>query len=78
MSTEPGDDALARRMIIGLAVMLGLSLVAEVAVETQAYFPIGGIFAFPVWFGLGAGLALMIAAAVWGWLFRRGEGFYVD
>lgn len=77
MSTEP-EDRLARRLTIGLAVLLGLSLMAEIGVEGHPYFAVAGIFAFPVWFGLGAGLALLILAAVWGWLFRRGEGFYDD
>lgn len=71
------DDAtLARRLMIALAMLLALSLVAEAAVEAHPYFAIAGVFAFPVWFGLGAGLVLMVLAALWGRLFRRAEGFY--
>jgi hypothetical protein len=64
--TDPGPaDPLAKRLIVGLAVLLGLSLVAEIGVEGHPYFAVAGIFAFPVWFGLGAGLTLLILAAVW-------------
>jgi len=75
---DPRGDTLRTRLIAGIAAMLALSLAGGAMLDSHAYFPVAGLFGFPVWFGLGIGLALVLLVRLWSALFRREEGFYDD
>ena len=68
--------ATIRRLWWGFAVLLSLTVVAQLFVEIKGYFGLDGWIGFAAAFGFFSCLAMVLAAKGLGVLLKRAEGYY--
>lgn len=73
--TRPGT---IRRLWIGFAFVLALTVLAQVVIGIKGYFGIDGIFGFAAMFGFGCCLLMVLGARALGTLLKRPENYYDD
>ena len=81
---RPGDDAwLARPSTIRLlwrvfAVVLVVSVLAQVTIKVKGYFGVDGWFGFGAFFGFLSCLAMVLFAKALGRFLKRDENYYTE
>ncbi len=84
MSDSSGDrhwlvrPATVRRLCAASAVVLALTLVAQLAVDVPARFGADGWFGFGAAYGFGACVLMVVLARALGLLLKRAENYYDD
>lgn len=67
-----------RMLWLVLAVLLALTLLAQLALPAYGYFRIDGWFAFGAAFGFFVCVLMVFAAKALGWLIKRPDDYYDD
>ena len=67
-----------RRLWIGFAVVLALTVLAQAVVSIKGYFGVDGWFGFAAAFGFGACVAMVVVAKGLGLFLKRNERYYDD
>ncbi len=83
MKPDSNDHWLARADTIRLlwrvfAVVLALTVLAQVAVSVKGYFGVDGWFGFGAAFGFLSCVAMVLVAKALGFVLKRGEDYYDD
>lgn len=83
LDARKGDAWLARPSTIRLlwwvfAVVLAVSVAAQLFFKVKGYFGIDGWLAFGAVFGFLACVAMVLFAKVLGWVLKRDERFYAE
>jgi len=73
--TRPGT---IRRLWIGFALVLALTVLAQVVIGIKGYFGIDGTFGFAAMFGFGCCLFMVLGARALGTLLKRPENYFDD
>ena len=68
--------ATIRRLWWGFAVLLSLTVVAQLFIDVKGYFGVDGWIGFAAAFGFFSCLAMVLAAKGLGVLLKRGEDYY--
>lgn len=76
MDAQPDAPRHLRPLWWGFAVVLALSVLAELGVHLHPHFEVESIFGFSAWFGLIACAALIALAKGLSLWLRRPNGFY--
>jgi len=70
--------ATIRRLWIVFAVILALTVAAQLWIPVDGHFAVDGWFAFGAIFGFGACVAMVLAAKALGVLLKRRDDYYHD
>lgn len=68
--------ATIRWLWIGFAVILALTVAAQLLIPMEGTFGTEKSFGFAAWFGFISCVAMVLVARVLGWLLKRGEDYY--
>jgi len=80
----PNDDhwlsrpGTIRRLWVGFAVLLALTVVAQFVIDIKGYFGLDGWPAFAAVYGFGACVAMVLVAKMLGVVLRRPDDYYDD
>lgn len=67
-----------RKLWIGFAVILGLTLAAQLFVHLHEYFTVDGVPGFYAFYGFFSCVAMVVVAKLLGLLLKRPDTFYDD
>jgi len=67
-----------RGLWIGFAVMLALTVLAQLVITVKGYFTVDGWIGFGAVFGFAACVAMVIVAKLLGMLLKRRDDYYED
>jgi hypothetical protein len=67
-----------RKLWIVLAVLLALTVLAQLAFPTYGYFHVDGWFAFGAVFGFFVCVLMVFGAKLLGWLIKKPDHYYDD
>jgi hypothetical protein len=67
-----------RRLWIVFGVLLGLTVLAQLAFPTEGHFVLDGWFGFGAAFGFGVCVLMVFGAKLLGWLIKRPDDYYDD
>lgn len=70
------EPANVKRLWQGFLVVLALTIVAEVVVDTHPHFGIESVFGFYAWFGFLVCAAMVVVAKVLAWVLKRPDTYY--
>jgi hypothetical protein len=59
-------------------VVLGLTVLLQLAVPVKGKFALESTFAFGAWYGFGACVAMVLVARVLGWWLKRPDDYYAE
>jgi hypothetical protein len=82
--SEPGDDrwlerpATIRRLWIGFAIVLALTVAAELVIDVKGYFGLDDWPAFGAVYGFAACVAMVLVAKALGVILKRRDDYYHD
>ena len=65
-----------RKLWIVFIVILALTVIAKLFVESHPYFDIEHVFGFNAWYGFAACVAMIVAAKALGVLLKRKDTYY--
>jgi len=80
----PNDDhwlsrpGTIRRLWVGFAVLLALTVVAQFVIDIKGYFGLDGWPAFGAVYGFGACVAMVLVAKMLGVVLKRPDDYYDD
>ena len=69
-------DSTIRRLWIVFAIVLVLTVLADLAISHHPYFGLDGSFGFGAWFGFVSCVVLIVAAKALGIIFKRSDTYY--
>ena len=83
MSRRPSGDGLSspasiRRLWIGFAVVLALTVLAQLVVDVEGHFGVDGWFAFGAVFGFFSCVLMVLGAKLLGLILKRSDDYYDD
>lgn len=70
--------ATIRKLWWAFAIMLLLTVLAQVVIPVPGKFSLDTVFAFGAWFGFGCCVLMVLAARVLGWWLKRPENYYAE
>ena len=69
-------ESTIRRLWIGFAIVLAITVLADMVVSHHAYFVLDGTIGFGAWFGFASCVVLIVVAKGLGWLLKRPDTHY--
>lgn len=65
-----------RKLWVVFAIVLALTVAAEIAIKRHALFGLDGVFGFNAWYGFLACAAMVIGARLIGFVLKRPDTYY--
>ena len=69
-------ESTIRRLWIAFAIVLVVTVLADLLVDHHAYFGLDGTFGFGAWFGFVSCVVLIVVAKGLGWWLKRPDTYY--
>ena len=69
-------DSTIKRLWIVFAIVLSITVLADLVIHHHSYFWLDGTFGFGAWFGFLSCIALIVVAKALGAVFKRPDTYY--
>jgi len=69
-------ESTIKQLWIAFAIVLVVTILADLLIDRHAYFGLDGTFGFAAWFGFVSCVVLIVVAKGLGWWLKRSDTYY--